>query len=202
MSLAEHWDNVFRTKPRTDVSWFEAEPTTSLELVKSVTTTSASVIDIGAGTADLARRLISDGYADVTVLDISTIAIDSMAASFTDADHKPVFVVADVTKWLPGRTYDVWHDRAVFHFMVTDELRNGYKSTLTRAIHPGGFAIIGTFAKDGPEQCSGITVTRHSPESIADFLSTDFDPVRSLGRIHRTPHGVDQHFVWVTLRRR
>ena len=202
MSLAEHWDNVFRTKPRTDVSWFEAEPTTSLELVKSVTTASASVIDIGAGTADLARRLISDGYAAVTVLDISTIAIDSMAASFTDADHKPVFVVADVTKWLPGRTYDVWHDRAVFHFMVTDELRHGYKSALTRAVRPGGFAIIGTFAEDGPEQCSGITVARQSSESIAAFFSTDFELVRSFGRIHRTPHGVDQHFVWVVLRRR
>lgn len=202
MSLAGHWDNVFQTKSRTDVSWFEAEPTTSLELVRSVTTPSAAVIDVGAGTADLARRLISDGYADVTVLDISAIAIDSMAALFTDIDHKPNFVVADVTKWLPGRTYDVWHDRAVFHFMVTDELRNGYKSALTRAVRPGGFAIIGTFAEDGPEQCSGITVTRHSAESIADFFSAEFDPVRSLSRTHRTPHGVDQHFVWVTLHRR
>ena len=202
MSLAEHWDDVFRTKPRTDVSWFEAEPTTSLELVKSVTTPSASVIDIGAGTADLARHLLAAGYGDVTVLDISKVAIDAMAESFADADHKPAFIATDVTKWLPDRTYDVWHDRAVFHFMVTDELRNGYKSALTRAVHPGGFAIIGTFAEDGPEQCSGITVTRHSSESIADFFSTEFDPVQSLGRIHRTPLGVAQHFVWVTLRRR
>jgi len=202
MGLAEHWDNVFGTKPRTEVSWFEAEPTTSLELVKSVTTPSASVIDIGAGTADLARHLLAAGYGDVTVLDISKVAIDAMAESFADADHKPAFIATDVTTWLPGRTYDVWHDRAVFHFMVTDELRNGYKSALTRAVRPGGFAIIGTFAEDGPEQCSGITVTRHSAESIADFFSAEFDPVQSLGRIHRTPHGVDQHFVWVVLRRR
>lgn len=202
MGLAEHWDNVFRTKPRNEVSWFEAEPTTSLDLVKSVATPSASVIDVGAGTADLAWRLINDGYADVTVLDISAIAIDSMAASFAETDQKPDFIVADVTEWLPGRTYDVWHDRAVFHFMVTDELRNGYKSTLTRAVHPGGFAIIGTFAEDGPEQCSGITVTRHSAESIADLFSTEFDLLQSFNRVHRTPHGVDQHFVWVILRRR
>lgn len=202
MGLAEHWDNVFQTKTRTEVSWFEAEPTTSLELVKSVASPSAALIDVGAGTADLVRRLIDDGYADTTVLDISAISIDSMAASFAETDRKPNFIVADVTKWTPGRTYDVWHDRAVFHFMVTDELRNGYKSALTRAVHPGGFAIIGTFAEDGPERCSGITVTRHSSESIADFFSTDFDPVKSLGRIHRTPLGVAQHFVWVTLRRR
>ena len=201
MSLAEHWDDVFRTKPRTDVSWFEAEPTTSLELVRSVTTPSAAVIDVGAGTADLARRLASDGYQDITVLDISAIAIDSMAALFTDIDHKPNFVVADVTKWLPGRTYDVWHDRAVFHFMVTEEMRNDYRATLTRAVHPGGFAIIGAFAEDGPEQCSGITVARQSAESIAAFFSTDFELVRSFDRIHRTPRGVDQHFAWVTLRR-
>jgi SAM-dependent methyltransferase len=102
MSLAEHWGNVFQTKPRTDVSWFEAEPRTSLELVKAVTTPSAAVIDIGAGTADLARWLIDDGCTDVTVLDISVIAIDSMAASFADVDDKPDFVVADVTKWTPS----------------------------------------------------------------------------------------------------
>ena len=202
MGLAEHWDNVFQTKTRTEVSWFEAEPTTSLKLVKSVASPSAALIDVGAGTADLVRRLIDDGYADTTVLDISAIAIGSMAASFAETDRKPNFIVADVTKWLPGRTYDVWHDRAVFHFMVTDELRNGYKSALTRAVRPGGFAIIGTFAEDGPEQCSGITVTRHSAESIADFFSAEFDPVRSLSQTHRTPHGVDQHFVWVTLHRR
>ena len=201
MNLAEHWDNVLRTKPRNDVSWFEAEPTTSLELVESVTSPSASVIDVGAGTADLARRLINDGYADITVLDISAIAINSMAASLTDADHTPDFVVADVTKWVPGRTYDVWHDRAVFHFMVTDELRNGYKSTLTHAVDPGGFAIIGTFAEDGPEQCSGITVAKQSAESIAHFFEAEFDLVQSFNRIHRTPHGADQHFVWVILRR-
>jgi len=202
MGLAEHWDNVFETKTRTDVSWFEAEPTTSLELVKSVTTPSAAVIDIGAGTAVLAWWLIDDGYTDVTVLDISTIAIDSMTASFADVDDKPDFVVADVTKWTPGRTYDVWHDRAVFHFMVTDEMNNGYKSALARAVHPGGFAIIGTFAKDGPEQCSGITVARHSAESIANQFSEEFELIDTLDQLHRTPHGVDQHFVWVTLRRR
>jgi len=201
VSLAEHWDNVFRTKPRTDVSWFEAEPTTSLELVKSVTSRSASVIDVGAGTADLARRLINDGYADITVLDISAIAIDSMAASFADNDRKPNFIVADVSSWLPDRTYDVWHDRAVFHFMVTDELRNGYKIALTRAVRPGGFAIIGTFTDDGPDQCSGITVARHTAESIAHFVEAEFDLVQSFNRIHRTPHGADQHFVWVILRR-
>ena len=201
MSLAEHWDNVFRAKPRTDVSWFEAEPTTSLELVKSVTSPSTSVIDVGAGTADLARRLINDGYADITVLDISAIAIDSMAASFTDADHKPNFVLADVSKWFPVRTYDMWHDRAVFHFMVTEEMRNGYRATLTRAVHPGGFAIIGTFADDGPEQCSGITVARHTAESIAHFFEAEFDLVQSFNQIHRTPQGADQHFVWVILSR-
>lgn len=202
MTNSNHWDHIFETKSRHDFSWFEDEPTMSLHLVQSVSTPGSSVIDVGAGTSDLARLLVTLGYVDVTALDISQKALESTAESVVNDVDKPTFVVADVAAWSPTRTFDVWHDRAVFHFMVTDDLREGYKATLSRAVTPGGFAIIGTFAENGPEQCSGIAVARQSVESLANFFAEEFALVDSFDQIHRTPHGGDQHFVWVILRRK
>lgn len=202
MDYAEHWNNVFRTRSSTEVSWFEANPTTSLGLIRKVSKNSDSVIDIGAGRSNLARHLLQDGYTDVTLLDISSEALEATGLTFMDAEPRPKFIAADITTWLPGRTYDVWHDRAVFHFMITNEMRNRYVSAASEAIRPGGIALLGTFASEGPEQCSGINVMRYSTESLVDCFQPTFDLIDSHTQMHRTPTGNVQPFIWATFRHR
>ena len=199
---AGHWENVYGTKAVDDVSWFEAEPGLSLRFVGSVSDTGGSVIDVGAGASVLVDRLVARGYRDVTVLDVSNAALDNVRRRFEGSAHAPSFVVADVSAWEPSRKYDVWHDRAVFHFMVTSEMRAGYARAMAAAVAPGGHAIVATFAPDGPEQCSGITVDHYSAESLAARFAADFESVASETHVHTPPWGAEQPFTWVVLRRR
>ena len=197
-----HWEDVYCTKAVTDVSWFETEPTMSLEMIGRFAGPDASVIDIGAGASLLADRLIARGHVDVAVLDVSAKALETVRGRFAGSPVAPEFIVADVTAWQPLRTWDVWHDRAVFHFMVTQDMRDGYARAMTTAVRPGGHAIVATFSPQGPEQCSGISVVRHSADDLAARFSGAFDPVEHASHVHTTPWGVDQPFTWVVLRRR
>ena len=197
-----HWENVYGSKAVTDVSWFESEPTMSLGMIGRVADTTASVIDIGAGASHLVDRLVGRGHHDVAVLDVSSAALDNVRERFAGAPVQPEFIVADVTTWVPARSWDLWHDRAVFHFMVTDGMRAGYARAMAAAVRPGGHAIVAGFAPDGPEQCSGITVVRHSAGELAARFTDNFDMVDHTAHVHTTPWGADQSFTWVVLRRR
>ena len=201
-STTDHWENVYGTKDSADVSWFEPEPTMSLAMIDRVAGPGDSVIDIGAGASFLVDRLVARGHTDVTVLDVSSRALDAVRGRFAGAGVEPGFVVADVTMWRPARTWDLWHDRAVFHFMVTPEMRAGYARAMSAAVRPSGHAIVATFAPDGPEQCSGITVARYGADELAAEFSDAFDPVDSARDVHTTPWGAQQQFTWVVLRRR
>jgi SAM-dependent methyltransferase len=199
--LSDHWDSVYGALPVDELSWFQAEPTRSLELIRSLRPRPTSVIDVGAGASLLADRMVDDGVDRVTVLDISERALAS--ASERLGDHPEVsFVVADVTGWIPQQTWDLWHDRAVFHFLTEPADRTAYTKICAQAVVPGGVAVIGCFALGGPTHCSGLPIVQYGPETLAAEFSPEFELERSEHEVHRTPSGVTQPFTWVVMRRR
>lgn len=208
---SEHWGSVWATRAPDEVSWFQAEPTTSVRLVVGAAeaamapsggdASSARIVDIGAGASVLVDRLLDRGCRDLTVVDISAAALDIVRDRVGDRAGLVEFVVADVTSWEPSKSFDVWHDRAVFHFLVDDSLRARYVDTVGRAVRPGGAVVLGTFAVDGPEQCSGLPVRRWSAEALAAEFGALFELVHHEREVHRTPGGGEQPFTWVVLRR-
>lgn len=196
-----HWDDVYRTKGETSVSWFQETPAPSLELMALVGATRRSaIIDIGGGASRLVDCLVSRGYEDVTVLDLSAAALTHARTRLGDRADRVAWIVADVTAWEPSRTFDVWHDRAAFHFLTEPADRAAYADRLRRALRHGGHAIIGTFAPDGPEKCSGLPVARHDATSLATLLGTGFVLVDTRRHEHATPWGATQRFQFSTFR--
>lgn len=198
--MSEHWNRVYDTREPDQVSWFEREPTISLELLDTLGVTSEdSVIDVGAGASTLGERLRSRGHTDITILDISASAL---AQSIERVGHDTVSTVeADVTTWEPRRRYDLWHDRAVLHFL-DEEGAQRYAATLRRALSSRGGVVIGVFSPEGPATCSGLDVTRYSAEQLGELLGPDFVVVAERREIHLTPWGAPQSFQWVAARRR
>lgn len=198
---SSHWQNVYATKASNEVSWFEVTPELSLELIASAYAGRGGVIDIGGGASRLAGALVEAGYAPVAVLDLSANALGVAKARLGKAAESIDWIVADVTHWHPARQYDVWHDRAAFHFLTAPDQQNTYAAALRKAIKPGGIAIIATFAPDGPERCSGLPVARHDAASIAAILGKGFDLVNERRHGHATPSGSVQMFQFSTFRR-
>ncbi|MDA2960680.1 MAG: class I SAM-dependent methyltransferase [Actinomycetota bacterium] len=162
-STSEHWDQIYTTRAIDSLSWFEAAPDLSLELVQT-DGTPASVIDVGAGESLLADALAALGVSDITLLDLSSAALDAVRARV--APHSITTICADVLGWEPDRTWQVWHDRAVFHFLTEPAQRTSYVERAATAVEPGGIAVIATFAPDGPTMCSGLDVRRADARSI------------------------------------
>ena len=183
------------------VSWFEETPTVSLDLIKVLPGPKDSLIDVGGGASRLAAHALRLGFGHVAVLDLSAEAIArSQAAMGSEADRVE-WIVADVTTWKPGRRYDVWHDRAAFHFLTDKADRAAYVYTLDDALADAGHAIIATFALDGPERCSGLPVQRYSPETLVETLGPRFTLVNSVRHEHQTPWGSTQAFQFSVLAR-
>jgi len=197
-----HWENVYTTKDEKEVSWFEESPTISLALIRSTgLNTRSSIIDIGGGASRLVDALIDEGFEAVTVLDLSEKATTIAKARLGALGARVQWVVADVTKWEPSETYDVWHDRAALHFLTEPKDRVAYAERVHSAVRPGGHVIIGTFAPDGPERCSGLQVVRHDAASLSEMLGSEFDLIESRPYSHRTPTGATQRFQFSRLRR-
>jgi SAM-dependent methyltransferase len=198
---ARHWDTIYETKSIDQVSWFEAQPATSLRLLLAVVSRSAAVLDIGAGASRLVDGLIIAGFADVTVLDVSAKALSIVRERLADRAEAVSFVVADVLSWVPSRGWDAWHDRAVFHFLVADVDRARYVDTATRAVAVGGVVVLGCFASDGPTQCSGLPTVRYNAADLASLFAPAFILTHAEREEHRTPGGSVQPFTWTVLRR-
>jgi trans-aconitate methyltransferase len=193
---ATHWDDRYRTTGAESVSWFEAEPTTSIDLLEVVGATPAdAVIDVGGGASRLVDGLLAAGYQDVTVLDLSKTALD-LARQRVGASAPVTWVSADVLDWRPARQYDIWHDRAVLHFLTDDRDRAEYLDTLHGTVRPGGAVIIGVFAEDGPTHCSGLPVRQYAPAELRELMP-DLVFVDARRHEHRTPHGAVQPFNWI-----
>lgn len=196
-----HWQSVYQSKAEHDVSWFQDTPTPSLELMDEIgVTPAASVIDIGGGASRLVDGLIERGYHDVTVLDLSDAALAAARARLGGRAGRARWIVADITQWEPDATYDVWHDRAAFHFLTEDADRAAYIARLRRGLKIGGHAIIATFALDGPDRCSGLPVVRYSPDSLRQILGSDFTLITSKSNLHATPWGSTQSFQFSAFR--
>jgi SAM-dependent methyltransferase len=197
-----HWNEVYATKAADTVSWFQARAETSMRLIAAAgATENRAIIDIGGGSSVLVDHLLDAGYADVTALDISERALIGSKDRLGTRAAEVHWIVCDVLAWSPARSYDVWHDRAVFHFLIDARDREVYRATLLKGLRPRGTAILGTFAEDGPERCSGLPVHRWSAEALADELGAEFRLLESLREDHRTPGGTVQPFTWTRFER-
>jgi ubiquinone/menaquinone biosynthesis C-methylase UbiE len=197
-----HWEKVYSAKREDEVSWFQATPAVSIELLTLTgAVKSSGIIDIGGGASRLVDWFVSQGYGDVTVLDVSAPALNSARLRLGEKANRVSWITADVTAWEPSRLYDVWHDRAAFHFLTDPNDQEAYVLRLRRALRVGGHAIVGTFALDGPERCSGLLVQRHDATTLAVALGPGFELIDARPHEHVTPWGAVQKFQFSTFRR-
>jgi trans-aconitate methyltransferase len=197
-----HWEKVYATKADNEVSWFQDDPAPSRALIARIGATAAStIIDIGGGASRLVDNLIDGGFADVTVLDLSSAALDAAKARLGDRAAVVRWIVADVTAWQPAKPFDFWHDRAAFHFLTREDQRAAYIARLRQALKVGGHAIIATFAPDGPERCSGLPVVRYDSATLGRTLGPTFALIDSRRHEHVTPWGSTQAFQFSVFRR-
>lgn len=197
-----HWQGVYRTKHEHEVSWFQESADVSLDLIRATgVDPDAAIIDIGGGTSRLIDGLLLAGFRSLSVLDLSEAALATARARLGVHAANVNWVVADVTTWVPQHIYDVWHDRAAFHFLTDPGDRAAYAERVGGAVRPGGHIIVGTFAPDGPEKCSGLPVIRHDATSIGEALGGAFELELTRQHEHATPWGTIQHFQFSVFRR-
>ena len=200
---ASHWKRTYAERRIGELSWTESVPAMSLELIAQAGLASdAAIIDVGGGASRLAAELLGLGHSDVTVADISAKALDLAKADLGEDADRVTWVEADVRFHDFGRRFDLWHDRAVFHFMVDAADRDRYLAVLSRSLRPGGHLILATFGPDGPTECSGLPVARYRAEEISSVLGEDYELLSSQLIEHRTPSGRTQQFTYAHLRRR
>ena len=200
---ADHWDHVYGYGDGTR-SWFQPQAVWSLQMLDRVGIgPSDSVIDVGGGSSPLTAALLARGHSDLTVLDASLIGMRTAQQRLGDAAGGVQWLIGDVRAWRPPRRYLVWHDRALFHFMITDQDRDAYLKALESATVPGrSISIFGTFASDGPRQCSGLPVARYSAAELGVAIGDGWQPIDDGRELHTTPTSVIQPFTWTALRRR
>jgi len=202
MGRREHWDGVFDGTDDADVSWFQAVPDASLELVDACgLPPDAALIDVGAGSSRMVDHLLDRGYQDVTVLDVSQAGLERSRARLGPRAGDVHWIVADVTRFEPARRYRLWHDRAVFHFLTDGADRLLYRSVAEAALAPGGWMILAAFAPHGPTRCSGLEVQRHDGASMAAALGASFTLVDERVVDHHTPSGAVQPFTFARFQR-
>ncbi len=197
-----HWDSVYSRKDPTEVSWFEPSPRASLELIEAMELDrDAPVVDVGAGASHLTGELLTSGFQDVTAIDVSAAAAERARRDLEGDAGKVEWVIADIRVHRFGREFALWHDRAVFHFMVDPADQAAYLETARTSIAPGGHAVLATFGPDGPTTCSGLSVRRYSASELAEAMGSDFMLVSSREVRHQTPAGNPQQFVYAHVRR-
>ena len=198
MESKAHWEKVYQTKAPDAVSWYAPHLDTSLKLIEQASPDKqAAIIDVGGGESTLVDDLLSRGYKNLSVLDISQTAIDVAKRSIGNAQHRVHWYCNDIlTAQLPEAQFNVWHDRAVFHFLTTPEQRKAYVRQVLRSVKVGGHVIISTFGTEGPEKCSGLDVMRYDPESLHDQFGKSFRLIQSSTELHHTPFDTDQQFLY------
>jgi len=202
MEPAAHWNRVYTTKATAEVSWFEPLPSVSLQLLEAAGMTEDScVLDVGGGDSHLVDALTARGLDCLAVLDVSGAALARAKTRLGTAARTPIWIEADVTREWSLKPMDIWHDRAVFHFLTAPDERARYKQHLLDILRPGGSTIIATFALDGPEKCSGLSVQRYSPDGLAEELGPAFELCEARAHVHATPWGSTQSFQYSRLRR-
>jgi 2-polyprenyl-3-methyl-5-hydroxy-6-metoxy-1,4-benzoquinol methylase len=202
MEKTEHWENVYQTKSSSEVSWYEPEPKRSLDLIVDVAGDARGrVIDVGGGQSLLVDRLLDAGFGPVTVLDISQTAIEATKARMGERASEVEWIAADITERDSLGTFDIWHDRAVFHFVTDPRDLQHYVELLKRSLPVGGHFVVETFAKGGPEKCSGLPICQYDDASMREALGSSFSLVNSGEYVHTTPTGKPQQFFFGVYKR-
>lgn len=190
-----HWQEIYSKRAETDVSWFQENPAISLELIEKFSAGPGTrIVDIGGGASRLVDELLAKGFHSITVLDLSEAALAKARDRLGDKANKVTWVADDATSWEPPTAYDIWHDRATFHFFTEKQDRDAYLQRLERSLNVGGCAVIATFGPDGPERCSGLPIVRYSPETLAETLGDKFELIETRHESHVTPWGATQSF--------
>jgi SAM-dependent methyltransferase len=203
MNTKEYWEGVYRSKGETEVSWFQEHARLSLKLIRDMDVAAdAAIVDVGGGASTFVDDLLRDGYRRITVLDLSGAALAAAHARLGAMAERVQWLEADILHAeLPEHDYDVWHDRAVFHFLTRVEDRRAYVQQVLRAVRPGGLVIVATFAEDGPTHCSGLPVMRYAPPELHAEFGEPFYPLGHERESHQTPSGKAQKFVYCFCRR-
>lgn len=198
----DYWQDVYTKKKENEVSWFQPRPALSIELIEAADVDSQSaIIDIGGGASRLVDGLLARGYRDLTVLDVSEAALSVARQRLGDRGRDVRWIVSDDTQWKPDRKYDVWHDRAAFHFLTGREDQDAYLRALDAATAPGAIAIISGFAPDGPDKCSGLPVVRYDAQSLSKRIGAGFELLTERREAHQTPGCSVQKFYYAVLRK-
>lgn len=203
MQSREHWEQVYSTKSATSVSWFQEHARQSVQLIQQThAAKDAGIIDVGGGASTLVDDLLGAGYSNLTVLDLSETALSTAKRRLGQRASEVTWRAGDITHvQLPRHAYGVWHDRAVFHFLTTREEREAYVHAVLHAVKPGGHVIVATFAEDGPDRCSGLTVMRYGVEHLHAQFGASFTLLKHEHEEHRTPSGAVQKFIYCLCRK-
>lgn len=198
MDMKQHWEQVYATKASDNVSWFQQQAYLSLALIhQTAVAKDAAIIDVGAGASNLVDGLAAERYTNLSVLDLSSAALDVAKQRLGKHAEAVHWIVGDITKTsIPVNYFDIWHDRAVFHFLTDPTYRQAYVEQVKRSVRAHGHVIIATFSEDGPEKCSGLPVIRYSPKTLHAELGNDFLLVKQEKEAHHTPSGSIQQFVY------
>lgn len=195
-----HWENVYETKNPDQVSWTQQKPQTSLDFINSFRLgKEAKIIDIGGGDSHLIDFLLAEGYENITVLDISSKALEKAQQRLGDSADKVKWIATDVTLFEPTEAYDIWHDRAAFHFLTTREQVSRYIDITGKWVK--GFVILGTFSKDGPTKCSGLNIQQYDEKSLSEKFEKNFKKIQCLIEDHTTPFGTIQNFIFCSFKK-
>nr|WP_315130533.1 class I SAM-dependent methyltransferase [uncultured Flavobacterium sp.] len=196
----KHWETVYETKSPNEVSWTQEIPKTSLDFIKSLgLSKTAKIIDIGGGDSKLVDFLIEEGFENISVLDISKKALEKAKIRLGDKAQKVNWIISDITEFAPNTTYDVWHDRATFHFLTTPEQISKYIETARKSIT--GYLIIGTFSENGPKKCSGLDIKQYNEITLTDELKTGFEKISCVTEDHKTPFETTQNFLFCSFKK-
>jgi len=196
----EHWNNIYSSKKLEEVSWYQPIPETSLDfIINSKISKDEPIIDVGGGDSFLIDNLLKAGFNDLTVLDISEVAIDRARLRLGENAEKVNWIVSDIRDFNPIREYSVWHDRAVFHFLREKQDIQNYYKILLEGLKYHGRLVLGTFSEDGPERCCALDVKRYSTSELSDFFSNDFTTKKTINTIHQTPFNTEQAFSFIEL---
>lgn len=200
MERKNHWETVYETKQPNEVSWTQEKPKTSLDLIRKTNLDkTAKIIDIGSGDSRLVDFLIEEGYENITVLDISSKALEKAKNRLGKNAEKVSWIVSDITEFKPETTYDIWHDRATFHFLTTTEQIEKYSKIIQN--WNSGFLIIGTFSENGPTKCSGLEIKQYSEKEIENQFSANYKKLQCITEDHITPFQTKQNFIFCTFKK-
>jgi 2-polyprenyl-3-methyl-5-hydroxy-6-metoxy-1,4-benzoquinol methylase len=203
LNRVNHWEHIYKTKALNEVSWYQPKPETSLSFFTELQVSpEAKILDVGGGDSFLVDYLLDLGYLDLTVLDISATAIERAKSRLGERAKQVKWIVSDILDFVPQEQYDVWHDRAAFHFLTEDKEVEHYVETTAQGIADNGVLILGTFSENGPKKCSGIPIQQYSESSMIDALQTAFSPIRCISVEHPTPFNTVQQFTFCSFRRK